>query len=307
MRIFDAAASERLLPYPALRDAIAAALCERRAGRVQVPDRTAIALPDEGWLLLMGGASTTTAVTKVVTVHPHARERRVQSDVILMDARDGTRLAMLDGEILTERRTAALSLLAADRLAPNPKADLLLIGAGAQARAHLEAFREGLGTQRVWIYSRSAPRRDDLLRLAVAWGMEAEPLADPHTPLREPLLIVTATNSNEPVLLQPPAPGSFIAAVGAFRPTMAELAPAVLVGADLVVDTLEGAKREAGDLLQAGVDWSSVSALQARLEGVRPDRTVVFKSVGHGIFDLAAATLARARMPQEADDDASEG
>jgi ornithine cyclodeaminase len=296
MEQFDAAASERLLPYPALRDAIAGALHERRLGQVQVPDRTAIALPNDGWLLLMGAASATTAVTKVVTVHPHAPERRVQSDVVLLDASTGQRLAMLNGEVLTERRTAALSLLAAERLAPDPNADLLLIGAGAQARAHLEAFRVGLGTRRVWIHSRSAARRDDLVALARDWGMEAEPSHDPHAQLFEARLVITATNSSEPVLRQAPAQGSFIAAVGAFRPNMAELAPSVLVGAELVVDTLEGAQREAGDLLQAAVDWSRVRALQDRLEGPRPDRTVVFKSVGHGIFDLAAAILARASM-----------
>lgn len=296
MQRLNRAATERLLPYPMLRDAIAAALAERRAGRVQVPERSAIALPDSGWLLLMGAASSTTAVAKVVSVHPDAQQARVKSEVILMDAVSGDRLALLDGEALTERRTAALSLLAAERLAPEPQADLLIIGAGAQARAHLEAYRAGLGSERVWIMSRSPARRDALIAHARQLGMTAVASDDPHLQLQRPMLVVTATNSSQPVLWKAPAAGSFIAAVGAFRPTMAELAPAVLAGAELVVDTLEGAQREAGDFLQAQVDWGCVSALEERIHAPRTTRTVVFKSVGHGIFDLAAGTLARALM-----------
>jgi ornithine cyclodeaminase len=293
MNHLDRAATERLLPYPQLRDAIAAALRERRSGEVNAPERSATPLPNDGWLLLMGATSSTTAIAKIVTVHPHNRGPRVQSDVILMDAGDGRRLATLDGEAVTERRTAALSLLAAERLAPVPHADLLLIGAGAQARAHLEAFRVGLGTARVWISSRTASRRDALIVHARNLGMEAAAIGDPHDLLTRPLLVVTATDSVAPVLHRPPAPGSFIAAVGAFRATMAELAPAVLAGAVLVVDTLEGAQREAGDLLQAQVDWGTVHALQDLLGRPRNAQTVIFKSVGHAIFDLAAGTLAR--------------
>jgi 1-piperideine-2-carboxylate/1-pyrroline-2-carboxylate reductase [NAD(P)H] len=299
MKHLDRAATEQLLPYPPLRDAIAAALRARQAGRVEAPERTATPLPHGGWLLLMGATSPTTAIAKVVTVHPHNPTQRVHSDVILIDATDGRRLAMLDGEAVTERRTAALSLLAAERLAPAPTADLLLIGAGAQARAHLEAFRIGLGTARVWVSSRSASRRDALVHHARSLGMTAAALDDPHQALTQPLLVVTATSSAEPVLHRPPPPGSFVAAVGAFRATMAELAPAVLADAMWVVDTREGAEREGGDLLRAQVDWTRVHALQDRLDHPRPTQTVIFKSVGHAIFDLAAGLLVRAQILPE--------
>ncbi len=105
-------------------------------------------------------------------------------------------------------------------------------------------------------------------------------------------LIVTATSSATPVIDDAVFPPTFIAAVGAYRPDMSELPPSLVQRARLFVDTLDGARDEAGDLLQAGVDWSTVTPLAAELE--RPDRgPVVFKSVGHALWDLAAALAAR--------------
>ena len=86
---------------------------------------------------------------------------------------------------------------------------------------------------------------------------------------------------------------AFIAAVGAFRPDMAELPPALVRSAKLYVDTLEGAKTGAGDIIQAGVDWASVTALEDALDTSPPvGGPVIFKSVGHALWDLAAARLA---------------
>jgi ornithine cyclodeaminase len=72
-----------------------------------------------------------------------------------MEASTGARLGLLDGATVTARRTAALSLLAARELAPRPEGPLLIVGAGAQGRSHLEAFREGLGVSKVFVASRT--------------------------------------------------------------------------------------------------------------------------------------------------------
>ena len=108
---------------------------------------------------------------------------------------------------------------------------------------------------------------------------------------------MTATTSREPVLPESVEEGTFIAAVGAFVPEMAELPAALISRSAVVVDTLEGAREEAGDLLQAeeagAFSWEDASTLEQVLRTVeRPKGTVVFKSVGHAAWDLAAARTA---------------
>ncbi|MGB3633911.1 MAG: delta(1)-pyrroline-2-carboxylate reductase family protein, partial [Rubrobacteraceae bacterium] len=87
---------------------------------------------------------------------------------------------------------------------------------------------------------------------------------------------------------------TFVAAVGAFNPEMAELPPGLLSEATVVVDTLEGVKEEAGDLIQAeragAFNWDQAIQLEDTLDWDNlPDGPTVFKSVGHALWDLAAA------------------
>jgi 1-piperideine-2-carboxylate/1-pyrroline-2-carboxylate reductase [NAD(P)H] len=204
---------------------------------------------------------------------------------------------MLDGGVVTARRTAALSLLAARELAPRPNGPLLIVGAGTQGHAHLEAFHEGLGTSKVFVNSRTRERSEALAEYAERLGMEARVIEDPAEALGEASLVVTATTSREPVLPEGVSEDAFVAAVGSFEPGAAELAAGLVARAAVVVDTLEGAREEAGDLIQAhkaGVFyWENVTQLEDVLHASeRLEGTVVFKSVGHALWDLAAARTA---------------
>jgi 1-piperideine-2-carboxylate/1-pyrroline-2-carboxylate reductase [NAD(P)H] len=300
-RHYTAEETAHLLPYPALAERIREALLER--ARAQVPERLSVALSAQGVLLAMPAADPELAMTKLVTVHPENAARglpTIQGEVIAIDARTGVRLGVLEGATVTGRRTAALSLLAAQTLAPAPEGALLVVGAGVQARAHVEAFRAGLGTQRVVIASRTPARAEALAVHARDLGMRAEVLGDPHEAFGRVSLVVTATTSDRPVLRRPLPADVMVCAVGAFRPAMAELEGELIAGASVVVDTLEGARSEAGDLIQAaeaGVwSWERAVALEAVLAGRhRPAGPVVFKSVGHALFDLAACHLAFGR------------
>jgi ornithine cyclodeaminase/alanine dehydrogenase-like protein (mu-crystallin family) len=81
-----------------------------------------------------------------------------------------------------------------------------------------------------------------------------------------------------------------ISAIGAFTRHMAEVAPELVQRCDVVVDTMEGCRAEAGDLIQANVDWSKVASMDALIAGsAARDRTLLFKSVGSALWDLAAA------------------
>lgn len=297
MEILNAEETASRLPYTQLADSIRDVAV---SGKAHAPPRLALPLPEDGVLLVMPASDEDIAITKLVTVHPHNRSRdlpTIQGEVVVMQAATGTRLGILDGATVTARRTAALSLLAAREFAPRPDSPLLIVGAGTQGRAHLEAFREGLGVSKVFITSRTVESAKSLAQHAEDLGMEARTAGGPEEVLDEVSLIVTATTSREPVLPEDVPDGVFVAAVGAFKPEMSELPPAVISRSTIIVDTLEGAKDEAGDLLDAqragAFRWEDATPLEEALRwSGLPGGMVVFKSVGHALWDLAAARTA---------------
>ncbi|QIN84069.1 delta(1)-pyrroline-2-carboxylate reductase family protein [Rubrobacter tropicus] len=305
MEVLTARETAARLPYAALADAIREVALARSSGSVQAPPRIALPLRAKpgAVLLVMPASDAEIAITKLVTVHPDNAGHNlptIQGEVVVMEAETGTRLGLLDGATVTARRTAALSLLAARELAPRPDAPLLIVGAGAQARSHLEAFAEGLGVSKVFLTSRTRERAEALAARARELGVEAAVAESPEEALSEVGLIVTATTSREPVLPEGVRDGTFVAAVGSFEPEAAELPPGLISGSTVVVDTIEGAKEEAGDLIraeQAGAfSWSDATSLEDALrDEARPTGTVVFESVGHALWDLAAARAAFAR------------
>ena len=296
MQIMSASETERLLPYIALAHYLSEMLRDKKAGKVQAPTRTTMTLAGGGVLLLMPASDETTAITKLVTVHPANNTKglpTVQADVLVMDAATGGRLLLLEGSIVTARRTAALSLLAAMMLAPEPAGPLLVVGAGVQATAHVDAMIEGLGTKEVDVASRDQAKAEALAKRATGLGARSQVVANPAEVLDHVTVIVTATSSATPVLPESVRDDAFIAAVGAFRPDMAELPAALVRRASLYVDTVEGAQAAAGDIIQAGVDWGNVTSLEDGLDVSKPVAgPFIFKSVGYALWDLAAARLA---------------
>lgn len=293
--------TKAVLSYVAVAQAIREVLRAKRAGTACAPARQHVPLANGGVLLLMPACDETLAITKLVTVHPSNGSLglpSVQAELVVLESSTGRRLAILDGATVTALRTAALSLLAAQRLAPEPGGDLLIVGAGIQAAAHLEAFAEGLGTRRMFIFSRNAQRAGELAARGRKLGIDVRAITEVRAALDSVRLIVTATTSSTAVIPDDVAPGTFVAAIGAYRPDMAEL-PAELVlratrpKSRLVVDTLDGARAEGGDLIQAGVDWERVIPFEAIIDNPAPaSDVVVFKSVGNALWDLAAAHVA---------------
>ena len=301
-RVLDARETADLLPYPDLADSIREMALARGSQDVQAPPRFALPLREGGVLLVMPASDRDIAITKLATVHPENPGRglpTIQGEVVVMDATTGERLGVLEGSVVTARRTAALSMLAARELAQHPEGPLLVIGAGTQGRSHLEAFRAGLGVRRAFIASRSRENAVSLAGHARSLDMEAEAVEGPGEVLDDIGLIVTSTTSKEPVLPEEIPDGVFVAAVGAFEPEAAELPPALVSTSEIFVDTLQGAKEEAGDLIQAehagAFAWEDATELEAVLRSPRrrhDESVVVFKSVGHALWDLAAARTA---------------
>ncbi|MCS7325404.1 MAG: delta(1)-pyrroline-2-carboxylate reductase family protein [Anaerolineae bacterium] len=297
MRCLSAEETATCLPWNALVDELHRVLQAMRDGRVVAPLRQQLELSRGGVLLTMPAADDDFAVVKLVTVHPHNETLgmpRVQGEVVVMRAESGERLMWLDGQVVTARRTAALSLLAAQALA-SPQAQrgpLLIVGAGTQAEAHLFAFADAYKDMHIFIFGRNLARAQALAARAAAQGIAAQAVDDLQAVLPECGMVITATNSTSPVLPDAVREDAFIAAIGAFTPSMAELPPSLVRRARLVVDTLDGARHEAGDLIQAEVDWTRVEALAAAV--LEPPRSgvTVFKSVGCALWDLAAARAA---------------
>ncbi|MCS6847450.1 MAG: delta(1)-pyrroline-2-carboxylate reductase family protein [Anaerolineae bacterium] len=305
MRIFDFATTHQLLPYLELADELRVVLRDKRAGVAVAPQRLALPVGDGGVLLVMPAADRNIAITKLVTVHPHNAERGLPSihgEVVVMNAHTGERLMILDGRAVTARRTAALSLLAAQILASEEAkhGPLLIIGAGVQGKAHLEAFGRWLPASDAFVFSRTFADAEALAHHGRMLGINAQAIGTISDMLPACGIVVTATTSRQPVLEDRVRDDALVIAVGAYSHEMAELPAGLVRRARVFVDTLEGARAEAGDLIQAGVDWSRVTPLEEAIAGEPPDIScpkasktpVIFKSVGHALWDLAAARLA---------------
>ncbi len=295
--LLDAPQTAARLPY----DALAAEIRELLADpAVSVPERLVQALPGGSSLFVMPAFDSRIAITKLITFTPgNAGTPRpaIQGDVVVFDIATGARMLVLDGPTVTARRTAAVSLLAAQCLAPNKEGPLLIVGAGAQGRAHLDAFAQGLGVKEVRIASRSEASAQALADYARSLGLAAQVVGDPNAALADCPLVVTCTPASQVVLSALPRDDAFIAAVGAFTPEMAELDPALCrhcaaVGG-IVLDTAD-AIHEAGDLLQAGLDLRTFPTLDEILAGEAEagGGPVLFKSCGWAGWDLAAARVA---------------
>ena len=290
------------LPYPALLDEIAALLAD---DSVEVPERLVQPLAGGGSLFVMPAMDGKVAMTKLITFTPANAGKSangqqlatIQGDVIVFDIASGQRQLVLDGPTVTARRTAAVSLLAAQRLAPETQGPLLIVGAGVQGHAHLQAFAEGLGVKQVMIASRSSASAQTLAQYAQSLGLRASVVKDANAASADCPLVVTCTPASAVVLDALPQAHSFICAVGAFTPSMVEL------GADLCRHVAQAgtvfldssaARHEAGDLLQAGLDLSGFATLADVLrQQIKPaPGPVLFKSCGWAGWDLAAARTA---------------
>jgi thiomorpholine-carboxylate dehydrogenase len=267
------------------------ALADLSAGRVQQPVRTILPVADHRGFFGVMPAYTGALGAKLVTFYPGNSGLPTHHAVILLFRPEtGEPLAIMDGRLITEMRTAAVSAVATQLLARPEATVLALLGAGVQAASHLEAIRLVRPVREVRVWSpRSAPA------FALRHGVRAAGSAEEA--VRGADLVVVATASQTPVLQGDwLSPGAHVNAVGAVRPDWRELDDGVLARARLYVESREPARLESGDVMAAG----EISAeLGEVILGARPGRrdpteVTLFKSVGVAVEDLAAAALVHA-------------
>jgi ornithine cyclodeaminase len=322
LHYFSAAEVEAGLDYLRLIDALAEAF--RRGGEA-MPVRQSHeigASGNPGHLLLMPAWERGKALgVKLVTVFPGNAARglgAVSSLYVLFDGATGQPRAMIDGEALTNRRTAAASALASRYLSRDDSATLLLIGTGRVAACLPDAHRAVRPIRRVLVWGRNPAHAAALAGTFAQRGFEAAAVADLPAAMAEADIVSCATTSTEPLVMgRQLRPGTHLDLVGAFTPRMRESDDEAVCGSRVFVDTYGGALAEAGDLLQpiaAGRFRADqvCGDLHQLASGARPGRLdqheiTLFKSVGAAIEDLAAASLlvggwdAGLSVPGEAD------
>jgi ornithine cyclodeaminase/alanine dehydrogenase-like protein (mu-crystallin family) len=285
----DEAQVEALLRMEELIPAMARALADLSAGKVVQPVRTMVPIAQHGGFLGLMPAYAGALGVKLVAFFPNNQGMPTHHAIIqLFKPETGEPLVTMDGRLITEERTAAVSAVATQLLARTDASVLALLGSGVQARSHLKALRLVRAFREVRVWS---PRHaGDFAR---EFGVRAAATAEEA--VRGADVVVTATSARTPVLRgEWLSPGAHVNAVGAPRPDWRELDDAVFARARLYVDSREAAPRESGDVIGSGA--AIFAELGEVVAGTRPGRqsdgeTTLFKSLGLAVEDVVAADL----------------
>ena len=286
--ILDEGAVRALLRMEDLIPVMASALADLSSGKVVQPMRVMVPVADHGGFLGLMPAYGGALGAKLVTFYPNNQGVPTHHAVIvLFRPETGEPLVTMDGRLITEMRTAAVSAVATKCLA-RPEASVLgMLGAGVQARSHLEALRLVRTFREIRVWS---PR--NARAFAKQFGIRAA--ASAAEAVRGADVVVVATTSQTPVLLgEWLSAGTHINAVGAPRPAWRELDDAVLRAARIYVESREAATRESGDVIAAGQVYAEIGEVVTGAKRGRESagEITLFKSVGVAIEDVVTAEL----------------
>jgi thiomorpholine-carboxylate dehydrogenase len=226
---------------------------------------------------------------KLVSFYPGNEEKGTPTHhamILLFRPDTGEPLAVMDGRLITEMRTAAVSAAVTKYLAAPEAHVLALVGSGVQAHAHLQALSRVRHFDEIRVWSRTVAHAD---RFAEQYHAKAMPIAEA---VRGADVIVTATNALRPILQGDwLKPGAHVNAVGSPRPNWRELDDRVMTNM-VVVDSREAVLKESGDVILSGAEiYAEAGEIFAGTKAAPFSETTVFKSVGLAIEDIATAKL----------------
>ena len=279
-----------VLSYDDLIPAIRQALIEFSAGRVVQPLRSVMKVASHGgWFAVMPAVYDGVMGAKLVTFYPGNAERQKHTHMAMIQlfrSDTGEPIAVMDGRLITEMRTAAVSALAVDCLARKEVKVLGILGSGVQARSHVKALGRVRKFEEIRVWSRT---EENARRFAEEVGAR---VSSAEEAVRGADVVLALTSSPVPVLQgQWLKKDAVVCAVGAVTPDRRELDDEAMRGA-VVVESREAAAREPGDILLAKAEVAAeLGELLNGAEIDRRDLPVVFKSVGIAIEDIAAAKL----------------
>jgi ornithine cyclodeaminase len=301
MNVFDEVATREALPFGSLVEH----LREMFRSGCHVPPRHVHLVQTEaarGTTLIMPAWTERYLGIKTVNIYPGNSSRGLPglfSAYTLFDATTGQVLAQMDGNVITSRRTAAASALAASYLLRKDARRLLVIGAGRVGSLMPLAYREVMKLDAVEVWDRSGTPAETLARSLTAMGIPARSVRDLPDAVRQCDVVTCATLATDPVLRGEWLPvGAHVDLIGSFTPEMREADDEVFNGASIFVDTAE-ALQKSGELLgpmsrsvitAASVRGNLTDLCKGHVGGrSRDDERTVFKSVGTALEDLAAA------------------
>ena len=293
MNYLDEASVRAVLDWDPLIAAMEPALAAFSSGRVVQPVRNMLTIEENKRYLGVMPAVTEEAMgLKLVSFYPGNAGTGLPTHlamILLFRPDTGEPLAVMDGRLITEMRTAAVSAAVTRHLASAESRVLALLGSGAQASAHLEALSRVRRFDEVRVWSQTSTHAQSF-----AEEHDARVAPDAQTAVRDADVIVTATNAREPILRGAwLKPGVHINAVGSPRPTWRELDNEAMTSGALVVDSREAVLKESGDvILSKAPIYAEVGEIFAGTKQKPPSGcTTVFKSVGIAVEDIAAAKL----------------
>lgn len=266
------------------------ALIDFSAGKVTQPVRSVIPVdPPGGFFGMMPALTPDGLGQKIVTFYPPNAERGMpthMATIFLADPQTGTPLAVMDGRLITEMRTAAASAVATKLLAPRDAKVLAILGSGVQARSHVEALRLVRNLTEIRVWSPNAAHAQTFANEIGGKTMSAEEA------VRDADVVVTATSSKMSILRGAwLKSGSHVNAVGACRPDWRELDDDVMRNV-VFVDSRAGAMQESGDIILSGAKiYAELGEALAGKIPLRANETTVFKSLGMAVEDISAAML----------------
>jgi len=275
---------EELIP------AMEKALIDFSAGKVTQPVRSVITIDPPGGFFGMMPARTPEGLgIKLVTFYPPNAKLGIpthMATIFLVDPETGAPLAVMDGRLITEMRTAAVSAAATKLLASSDSKILAILGSGVQARSHVEALRLVRQFEEICVWS---PTKAHAERFAEEIGAKAMSV---EQAVRGADVVVTATSSRTPVLQGAwLKAGCHVNAVGACRPDWRELDDKAM-GNVVYVDSREAAMKESGDVILSGRKiYAELGEVLAGKAPPRGNETTIFKSLGMAVEDIAAALL----------------
>ena len=280
----------QLLRWEELIPAMEGALSAFSAGRVLQPVRQMLTI-EEGkrYLGVMPAVAEDAMGAKLVSFYPGNAGTGVPTHlamILLFRTDTGEPLAIIDGRLITEMRTAAVSAAVTKYLALPDSHVLTLLGSGVQAHAHLQALSQVRRFEEIRVWSRTTRHAERFAEQhgAKAMGIEAA--------LRDADVVVTATNATAPILQGAwLKPGAHVNAVGSPRPDWRELDDRAMANT-LVVDSREAVLKESGDVILSGATIAAEAGeIFAGAKTFPASATTIFKSVGIAIEDIAAAKL----------------
>lgn len=313
MLVLTRADVQELVPMRVAIDLMKQVFADLSAGRTVAPLRSALEVPEHEGVTLFMPAQVPSADglgVKIVSVFPRnpaLGKPTIHAVVLLTSMETGEPLALLDGTFLTALRTGAVSGAATELLARPDSRVLTVIGAGAQGLTQAWAVATARRIEQVNVYDRNAEMArsfaERLRAYDAALADKVVPVDDVHRAVAESDVICTATTAREPVFNDADVrPGTHINAIGAFTPEMQEIPPETVARSYLVVDEVEAAMAEAGDLLKA-IDAGLLARDDVRTElgqvvdgsapgRSSPEQVTFFKSVGNAVQDVIVARYA---------------